>query len=458
MTNDNPLSSYHETSGKKRVILKNGLILTHPGTSRVEPHKFTVFDDNFLISVNSGETYPTDSDEIIDCSGCLIMPGLVNCHCHTPMSLLRGLADDSPLHEWLTEYIFPVEARFVSPDFVYTGAMLSMVEMILSGTTTVADAYFFMESAAEAAIESGMRAVLAQGAMDIETPDASGSNDWENRVNRFLDNFPHSKITKPALFCHSPYLCSERAFVRAHEIALEHDMILFSHVSETLQEVQNSLDQHTLRPFERLARMGVLDRNFVAVHSVHVNDEERSMLSESGAGIVHCPRSNMKLSSGMAHVKKLADRGINLGIGTDGPASNNNLDLFEEMRSAALISKIAGSEKDALSVNETLFFVTQGGARVLNMENVIGSLEPGKYADLIVVDLNAPHMNPPYCRESFLVYSGRGSDVRHVFVHGKQVVRDRKITTIDMEVLMDKVRRFSGDISRNTGVSFWGKQ
>lgn len=444
--------------GNTRIALKNGLILTHPGASTVQEHKFTLLDNHLLSVVNSEADQVAEYDMVVDCSGCLIMPGFVNCHNHTPMSLLRGLCDDLPLDQWLNNYIFPAEAKFVSPDFVYTGALLSMAEMLLSGTTTVADGYFFMEDVARAAIGIGIRTIAAQGVLDVVTPDTSEAKPWEERINEFLENFPSTPIAKPALFCHSPYLCSEQTYVRAQRIASDNNILLFSHISETGQEVRNCLNQHGLRPFERLARIGILSKNFIAVHAVHVDDRERELIMRHNAGIVHCPRSNMKLSSGLAHVKKLHDMGIRVSLGTDGPSSNNNLDMLEEARVAALASKVVGAGSEAMGAHTSLFLATQGGAEVLGMGKVTGSLEVGKHADVIVIDLDSPHLNPVYDPDSILVYSARGSDVRDVFIHGKQVVRNRKITTVDLEAIMKKANGLSFEISRNLGAGFWGKK
>ncbi len=442
---------------KKRTILKNGLILRHPGQSGIELNRLTVFEDHLICEVNSDTVSQGESDQIIDCSGCLIMPGLVNCHNHTPMSLLRGLSDDLPLDKWLSEYIFPTEAKFVSPDFVYTGALLSMVEMLLSGTTTVCDAYFFMEKSAVASMEAGIRAVVCQGVLDFPTPDCPKPNSSMDRINIFLENFPHSHLTSPAIFCHSPYLCGKDTYLKSQAIALKNNLKLFSHVSETHDEVLKSKQDTGLTPIERLCEWDVLDPNFVAVHAVHVDDRESDLLEQRRSSVVHCPRSNMKLSSGLARVKKFLARGVNVGLGTDGPASNNNLDMLEEMRTAAFVSKVFGTGSEALGAEEALFMATQGGARVLGMEKLVGSIEIGKYADVITLDLNSAHLHPNYHPNSQTVYSAKGSDVRDVFVHGKCVVRDKQIQTVDMDCLLAKVNKIATEISKNSGIVFWGK-
>ena len=442
---------------KKRTILKNGLILRRPGQSGIELNSSTVFEDHLICDVNSVNVSQSESDQIIDCSGCLIMPGLVNCHNHTPMSLLRGLSDDLPLDKWLSEYIFPTEAKFVSPDFVYTGALLAMVEMLLSGTTTVCDAYFFMEKSAEAAIESGMRAIVCQGVLDFPTPDCPDPNLTVDRMQSFLDDFPHSHLTTPAIFCHSPYLCGKDTYRKSRLIAQKNNIRLFSHVSETHDEVLKSKRDTGLTPVERLCQWGLLDSNFMVVHAVHVDDRDCDLIAESGSGVVHCPRSNMKLSSGLARVKKFLDRNVKVGLGTDGPASNNNLDMFEEIRTSAFVSRVFGAGDDALGVDEALFMATQGGAAALGIDNAVGSIDSGKYADVIIIDLNSAHLYPNYHPDSQLVYSAKGSDVRDVFVHGRWVVRDKQIQTIDMDHLLKNVNNMGAQISRNSGIVFWGK-
>ncbi len=457
MTNSLSSSGSGPGIAKNRIILKNGLILRQPGRSGIEHHEFTVLEDHLICEVNSGSFSEGESDQIVDCSGCLIMPGLVNCHNHTPMSLLRGLSDDLPLDKWLSEYIFPTEAKFVSPDFVYTGALLSMAEMLLSGTTTVTDAYFFMEKSAEAAMTSGIRAVVCQGVLDLPTPDCLNSNSNIDRIQSFLDGFPSSHLTRPAIFCHSPYLCGKDTFLKSRDIAKKNNIRLFSHVSETHDEVLKSKQNTGLTPVELLSKWGVLDDNFVAVHAVHVDEKEGQLFGDHGTGVVHCPRSNMKLSSGLARVKNFLNNSVNVALGTDGPASNNNLDMFEELRTAAFVSKVFGSGAQSLGTDEALYMATQGGARVLGMEKLLGSIEAGKYADIITLDLNSAHLQPNYHPDSQAVYSAKGSDVRDVFVHGKCVVRDKRIQTVDMDRLLARVNKIATEISKNSGIVFWGK-
>jgi len=446
-----------EPSRANTTLLTNGLILTHPGLSQPVPHGVTMISGNQLERVN----WPRNSadwpaTEVVDCSNCLIMPGLINAHTHAAMSILRGVADDLPLDRWLNRYIFPSENKHVAPDFVRLGTMLSAVEMALSGVTTFADGYFFMEQAARATAEVGLRAVIAQGILDVPTPDAPVPGFWKGRAEEFLASCPRHSLITPALFCHSPYLCSPETFRGAKELAGKHDALLFSHVSETSREVEEIQRIYGLSPVEHLEREGILGRDFVAVHCVHLSEPEKDILSKTGVGVVHCPESNMKLSSGAAPVVDLLAKGVHLALGTDGPASNNNLDLFEEMRSASFMAKLVNNDPEALSACVVMQMATMDGAVVLGMNDRIGSLESGKLADLIIIDLDRAHLTPAYDVVSHLVYAARGSDVRDVMVDGRFVVRHGKVTTVDEGELKSKVREMAGKIASDLDIRTHG--
>jgi 5-methylthioadenosine/S-adenosylhomocysteine deaminase len=438
------------------TILANGLILSDPASPEVVPHGRTVIKGNRLLQVNVSNNSEFPLGNVIDCSNCLIMAGLVNAHTHAAMSLLRGIADDLPLDRWLNEYIFPSEAKRAGPEFVYTGTCLSAVEMALNGITTFADGYFHMENAARAAVDVGLRAVVAQGILDVPTPDAAVPGSWRERVETFLDNCPANSLITPALFCHSPYLCNPETLQAARRLSREHSVLLFCHVSETAHEVDEIKLRHGVRPVELLHRLGILGKDFVAVHAVHVSGAEQEMLARSHTGVVHCPESNMKLASGTAPVRELMAKGITLAIGTDGPASNNNLDMLEEMRSASLMAKLVTGDPQALGARAVLRMATIDGAKVLGLEDRIGSLEPGKLADLIVIDLNRPHLTPLYDPISHLAYTARGTDVRDVMVNGKWVVRDGRLVTVDQANLMAQARGMARNIGRDLGITNYG--
>jgi 5-methylthioadenosine/S-adenosylhomocysteine deaminase len=426
------------------------MILTEPGRTKVVPHGKTVISGDSLLQVN----VPQDPDEtnarIIDCSNCLIMPGLINGHVHAAMSMLRGLADDLPFDRWLNEYIFPAESKHVGPDFVYLGTMISAMEMVLNGVTTFADGYFHMEHAARAALDIGLRAVIAQGILDVPAPDAPTPGSWKTRVNEFLASCPSDELITPALFCHSAYLCGPETLRHAAGLAKEHGTLLFCHVSETSPEVDEVTSRYGRRPVEHLHSLDILGEGFVAIHAVHLSDREKDILVESGVSVVHCPESNMKLATGACDAWGLCRRGATLGIGTDSPASNNNLDLLEEIRSASLMAKLTTGDPEALDARTVLRMATIDGARVLGMEDRIGSLEPGKLADVIVIDLDRPHLTPMYVPESHLVYAARGSDVRDVIVNGRLVVDHGRITTVDEAEFKARARAMAEKIGRTT--------
>ena len=435
----------------KPIELRNGLILCFPGISDPVPHSRTLISGGSIVEINSFQ-YPNYPDtEVIDCSNCLIMPGLVNCHVHAAMSLFRGLADDVPLKSWLEQFIFPSEARHVSPGMVRLGTTLSAVEMALSGITTFADAYFFMEESALATLDVGLRAVIAQGILDAPTPDTRIKSSWKERVTEFLESVPVNPRITPALFCHSPYLCGSDTFRSAFEISKSHGLKLFSHVAETKLEIDEIHKLYGITPIEWLYSLGVLGDNFVLVHGVHLSERDCRVIMDSSSRLIHCPESNMKLASGAARIQYLLEMGVKIGLGTDSPASNNNLDFFEEMRSASFLSKLSSGNPEALTARQSLYMATTQGARILGLEDTIGSLVPGKQADIIVVDLDQPHLTPLYDPVSQMVYCAKASDVRDVFVSGRVVVRNRKICTVSYEDVRESVNELAARICAHTG-------
>jgi len=439
-------------STEPEITLINGLILTHPGLRDAVPHGKTSISGGRLLEVNATLELASFSGQVIDCSNCLIMPGLINCHTHAAMSLMRGIADDLPLERWLKDYIFPSESKHADRDFVHLGTMLSCLEMVLGGVTTFADGYFFMEKAAQATIEVGLRSVVAQGILDFPAPDAPSVGSWKERAEEFLSTCPRDALVSPALFCHSPYLCGPDTFREASRMARDHGVLLFSHVCETRREVQDIRARYSRTPVEHLQNLGVLGPSFVAVHLIHVSDEEMDLIARSGTKVVHCPESNMKLASGASPVQELIKKGVTVGIGTDGPASNNNLDLFEEMRSASLMAKLVRNDPESLNARTVLRMACSEAATVLGMEDRIGSLEPGKCADVIVIDLDRPHLTPIYDVVSHLVYAARASDVRDVLVNGRLVVLRGRVTTVDEEHIKAACRVIGDEIAGDVGL------
>ncbi len=340
------------------------------------------------------------AEKTIDGAGCLLMPGLVNTHTHAPMTLFRGLADDLELMTWLNEHIFPAEANSVNPEMVYWCSKLAAVEMILAGTTTVADGYFLEDRVAQAFADCGLRAVAAQGVIDFPAPGVPDPAKNVEAAAVFIDAWQdRNDLVTPAIFCHSPYTCSPETLKRAKEMARQKNVKLFVHVAETEAEVKQIQEQHNTTPVRYLNSLGILDRHTICVHCVWLDDEEMEILARSNATVSTCPQSNMKLGAGIAPLKELLSRNIPVGLGTDGCASNNTLDLFQEMDRCAKLHKVKDLDPTALPAGQILQMATGGGAEILGLQEKIGSLAPGKAADLVLLDLQQPHLQPFYSQD-----------------------------------------------------------
>lgn len=378
--------------------------------------------------------------EFIDASSGIILPGLVNAHTHAAMTLFRGYSDDLPLKQWLFDTIFPLEAQVLNHETVYWGALLGCLEMIASGTTCFLDGYFFQDETVKAVNEAGLRALIAQGVIDFPAPGVPDPVENIPVARDFMKKWEgFSELIQPGLFCHSPVTCSRKTLERACEVALEGGTPLQIHLSETAEEVNTIMEKTGKRPVKYLDDAELLSPRLVAAHAVHLDDEEIELLVERNVKVVHVPESNMKLSSGIARVQKMIDAGVSLGIGTDGSASNNDLDLFLEMDMGAKLGKVSTGNPVSIKARDVLNMATAGGAILLGLEDEIGTLEAGKRADIIVVDLDAPHLQPLYDPYSTLVYSASGADVRDVIVNGRVLMKDRTFVTLDPEEIMAKV-------------------
>ena len=385
----------------------------------------------------------TEAERTIAGAGRLAMPGLVNTHTHAPMTLFRGMADDLPLMTWLNEHIFPAEARSVNPEMVYWCSRLAAAEMLLSGTTTVADGYFLEDSVGQALAECGMRAVVAQGIIDFPAPGVPDPSENVAAAAAFIDRWQmKNRMITPALFCHSPYTCSADTLTRAKDVAYEKETLLFVHVAETRTEMEQVRRQHGMTPVRYLDSLGILDPDTVCVHCVWIDAEEIDMLAERGAKVSTCPQSNMKLASGRAPLRSMLTAGIAVGLGTDGCASNNTLDLFTEMYFCAALHNRQHSSPDQMPADIFLRMATMGGAAVLGLENILGSLAPGKKADLILLDRKGGGLQP-YFHEDVLGYGANGADVRDVIINGRLVVEDRRVLSFDVDETMAKVRELA---------------
>jgi 5-methylthioadenosine/S-adenosylhomocysteine deaminase len=387
---------------------------------------------------------PYDYTDRIDATHGIILPGLVNAHAHTAMTLFRGYADDLPLKTWLFEKIFPLEARHINRETVYWASLLGCLEMIGCGTTSFIDGYFFQDETVRAVHEAGLRALIAQGVIDFPAPGVPDPEEGIQIARAFIRKWNgFSELISPGVFCHSPVTCSRKTLEKAFETSLEGAAPLQIHLSETREEVAAIQKKTGMRPVPYLDEVGILNSRLLGAHAVHLDDEEVALLAERKVRIAHVPESNMKLASGIAPVRKMKDAGLSMGIGTDGSASNNNLDLFQEMDAAAKLGKVFAMDPVSLKAREVLHMATVGGAFLLGREDEIGTLEEGKRADVIVVDLDAPHLQPLYDPYSALVYSADGGDVKDVIVNGRVLMKDRRFITLDPEEILAKVKEIT---------------
>lgn len=372
------------------------------------------------------------STQVIDCKGKILIPGLINAHTHAPMTLLRGLADDLRLDVWLMGYMMPVEREFVSHDFVHLGTSLACAEMIRSGVTSFADMYYFEEDVAKAATAAGMRAVCGQTVMKYPAPDAQSFEDLLALAREFIVNWKDHPLIVPAVSPHAPYTCTAEILRSCAELAAEFDVPLHTHISETALEVENMRNEQGMPVVPYVKKQGLFDAKVLAAHCVHIDEGEMRTLLHYNAGVAHNPSSNMKLASGAAPVKKMLDVGLHVGIGTDGPASNNDLDMFEEIRLAAFLAKGFSGDPTALPARTVLTMATRMGAEAMHIGHLTGSLEVGKRADLVVVDINTLHNSPRFDRDpngiyAQLIYATKSTDVSDVMIDGKMVMRDRQV-------------------------------
>jgi 5-methylthioadenosine/S-adenosylhomocysteine deaminase len=372
------------------------------------------------------------ADDELDAEGGLVVPGLVNAHTHVAMTLFRGHADDKPLDAWLQEDIWPVEAELQAAD-VAAGTRLGAAEMIRSGTTAFADMYFFMPEVAEVVAETGLRARLGHGCISVGKDDDSARADFREGLDFAREYDGHADGRVRTMFTpHSLTTVFEDHFADYVPEAREADVPMHFHANETTDEVDPIVDERDRRPLDWADDLGLLAEDSFIAHGVHVDDSEMALLAERDTAVVHCPASNMKLASGMAPVQDLLDAGVTVGLGTDGAASNNDLDMFDEMRDAAMLGKLAADDASAVDAATTVELATQGSADAIGIDS--GRIEAGANADLAVVDLDAPHLTPPHNLVSHLAYAARGGDVRHTVCDGQVLMRERELTTIDLEV------------------------
>ncbi|MCF8033989.1 MAG: amidohydrolase [Desulfarculaceae bacterium] len=384
----------------------------------------------------------------LDADGGLIMPGLINAHCHAAMVLFRGLADDLPLDAWLNQHIFPAEARWVDERMTEVCTRLAVAEMLLSGTTTVGDSYFCASGAARAYEQTGMRAVLAQGLIDFPAPGVPDPAQGLAVCREFVERWSGvSPLITPAIFAHSPYTCSPRTLGEAAALREDLGVRLYTHLAETASEVAQSAETHGASPVAWLDELGLLQRLDAAVHCVWLAEGEAELLAQRGVAVIACPGSNSKLGSGWADIPTMLADGCVVGLGTDGAASNNNLDLFGEIGLAARLAKLRTGDPASLPAEQAVDLALAGSAAALGLEEKVGRLEPGFACDLIVMDLSAPRLTPLYDAPSHLTYAASGNEVRHTVVDGQVLVKDRQLTCLDLDQAMASVRELAARVA-----------
>ena len=437
-------------TNKADFILKNAVLLTmDESLSIFEPGAVAVQGDH-IIAVGSEDDVIQQytSEQTIDSHGKVLMPGLINAHTHAAMTLLRGLADDLRLDVWLMGYMMPVERQFVSSDFVKLGTQLACAEMIRSGITCFADMYYFEDDAAQATANAGLRAVCAQTILKFPGPDARDYEEALDRSRIFVQKWLGHTLIQPAVGPHAPYTCTQEILHSAASLAQEFDVPLLIHLAETHQEVENSRQEFGMPVIPYVKKQDVFDARVLAAHCVHVDDGEIKTLLHHQTGVAHNPSSNLKLASGFAPVSKMLEAGLKVGIGTDGTASNNDLDMFEEIRLAAFLSKGTSGDPTTLPAPTAILMATRMGAEALQLGTITGSLEVGKRADLILVDNSRVHNSPRFKREpeavyAQLAYATQASDVTDVMVNGKWLMRDQQLLTLDEADLLVQAAEYA---------------
>ncbi len=423
------------------LIHARWIIPVQPNGAVLEHHSLALQDGRILDILPQREARTRyQADKIIECGEHALIPGLINAHTHAAMSLLRGLADDLPLMDWLNHHIWPAETRWVSEEFVRDGSQLAMAEMLRGGTTCFNDMYFFPEVTARAATEIGMRACIGLIVIDFPSAWAGSADEYLDKGLALHDELRNHPLLRTAFAPHAPYTVSDAPLEPIRVLADELDLPVHMHVHETIAEVEQSQAQFGMRPLERLARLGLVSPSLLAVHMTQLLDAELAHLAATGAHVLHCPESNLKLASGFCPVQKLLSAGVNVALGTDGAASNNDLDMFGEMRTAALLAKAVANDASALPAAQALRMATLNGARALGLGDETGSLEKGKAADIVAVRLDDIECQPFYNVISQLVYATGRDKVSDVWVAGRQLLKERVLLTLDVPAVLARAQ------------------
>ena len=430
------------------LLLPTWLVPVEPAGVVLREHGLGIRDGRIALIAPRAEALKHPALEVRDLPGRLLTPGLVNAHGHAAMTLFRGLADDLPLMTWLEQHIWPAEANWVNEQFVQDGTELAIAEQLKSGVSCFADMYFFPEVASELVHKSGIRAQISIPVLDFPIPGARDADEALRKGLGLFDDLKHHPRLKVAFGPHAPYTVSDDKLENIRMLAEELDAGIHMHVQETAFEVQQSLELHGERPLARLARLGLLGPRFQAVHMTQIDEDDVALLVASNTSVIHCPESNLKLASGFCPVEKLWQAGVNVAIGTDGAASNNDLDLLGETRTAALLAKAVAGSATALDAHSALRMATLNGARALGLDAQIGSLEVGKAADLAVFDLSGLTQQPVYDPVSQLIYASNRNGVEHLWVGGKQLLEDGRLTRLDEQRIIANAQAWGTKIAR----------
>ncbi len=434
-------------------ILRNAIVITMDDDYQIfEPGALVIIADSIVAVGNEEniiETYK--SDDVIDCKRKILMPGLINAHTHVPMTLLRGLADDLRLDVWLMGYMMPVEREFVSPEFVRLGTKLACAECVRSGVTTFVDMYYYENEIAEATAEAGLRAICSQTVLKFPSPDATYYEDSLAAAEEFIKTWQDHPLIVPSVGPHAPYTCTDEILQACSELAQKYDVPLHIHLAETAGEVEAIREEYGMPVIPFVRKRGIFDAKVIAAHCVHIDEGEMRTIQHAGAGIAHNPSSNLKLASGFANVTRMLELDINVGIGTDGPASNNDLDMIEEIRLASMVAKCASGDPTALPARQTLSMATNLGAKAIHLDHLTGSLVPGKRADLILLGIDELHNSPNFKRDpqgvyAQIIYAAKSTDISDVMVNGQWLMRDRVLLTLDERQLIKEAQAYAEKI------------
>lgn len=434
-------------------ILHNATVLTMDEDYHIYNTGAVAVKDDSILAVGNEEEILRDyqSEQLFDCKGKILMPGLINAHTHIPMTLLRGLADDLRLDVWLMGYMMPVEREFVTPEFVRLGTKLGCAECIRTGVTTFVDMYYFESEIAKATAEAGLRAICSQSILKFSSPDATYYEESLAKAEDFIKTWKGHPLIIPSIGPHAPYTCTDEILRASSELAQKYDVPLHIHLAETASEVENIRDEYGMPVIPFVKKRGIFDAKVIAAHCVHIDEGEMRTIQHAGAGIAHNPSSNLKLASGFANVTKMLELDVHVGIGTDGTASNNDLDMVEEMRLASMVAKCASGDPTALPARQTLAMATSLGAKAVHIDYITGSLVPGKRADLILMGMDRLHNSPTFHRDpegvySQIVYAAKSTDISDVMVNGQWLMRDRELLTLDEEALIKEAQDYAKKI------------